>query len=111
MLHKLKALNSRIIFQFLDEVQGNKFNEYAREGLLLVKHRHNQLNKPRWAKVISVGKEVKNVKSGHYIFIENLGWTLRSEINGELFWNTMESKVLLVTEEPPTNLKLSDFTS
>lgn len=101
-LKKLRALNDRIIFQFLQDTSGRMFHEKTKHGIIVAETADKQLSAPRWAKVINVGKDVSNeVKPGMYILIENLMWTTHTEFAWEKFWNTSEEKILCVSDENP----------
>jgi co-chaperonin GroES (HSP10) len=99
---RLRALNDRIIFQFLQDTTGNMFHEKTKHGIIVAENANKQLSAPRWAKVISVGKDVSNeIKSGMYILIENLMWTNHTDFEWEKFWVTSEEKILLISDDNP----------
>jgi len=101
-LEKLKPINDRVLFTFLQDTSGNQFRETTRYGLQIIESKEKQLNAPRWAKVVSVGEEVSSeIYPGLYILIENLGWTLSVVYKDAKFWNTSEEKIIAVSTELP----------
>ena len=104
-LKKLKPLNDRILFTFLQDTRGNQFRETTKFGLQIIEDKDKQMKTPRWGVVISVGEDVSSeITEGLYVLIDPLGWTLNVEFENEKFWNTSEERVIAVTTERPTGL-------
>ena len=101
-LNKIKALNDRIIFKFVQETVGGKFEEKTKSGFLIIEGADKQLKAPRWGQVYKIGRDVSSdITPGMYILIENLMWTEHVVFEGEKLWTTSEEKVLAVSDEMP----------
>lgn len=101
-LKKLKPINDRIIFVFLQNIEGSQFQETTKSGIQIIESKDKQLKGARWGKVISVGENVSSeIYEGLYILIEPLSWTLHVEFQREKFWNTSEDRILAVSTESP----------
>lgn len=104
-LNKLKALNDRIIFKFVQETVGGKFVEKTKSNFVIIEGADKQLKAPRWGIAYKVGKDVsEDIKEGTYILIENLMWTEHVVFEGEKMWTTAEEKVIAVSDEPVDTL-------
>ena len=106
-LDKVKPINTKILFQFVEDIGNHAFQSKSAGGIHLIEDRSNQVNKDRWGKVLKVGPDVDTslVAEGEYILIEALGWTnamkLDSTHDAEKFWFTDFEKVICVSEENP----------
>jgi co-chaperonin GroES (HSP10) len=104
-LASLQPLNKAIIFKFLDEVKNGAFQEKTESGLIMISKPTDQMNKPRWAEVISVGPKCKaeapQIVPGSFIMINPLKWTTNMVYNGEMFWATDFEQVIFVSQEKP----------
>lgn len=101
-LNKLKALNDRIIFKFVQDTTGNMFHEKTKSGFVVIEKADKQLKSARWAQVYKFGKDVSTeIYPGIYILVENLMWTQQVTFEGEKLWTTTEEKVLAVSDELP----------
>ena len=101
-LNKLKAINDRIIFKFVQDTTGNMFHEKTKSGFIIIEKADKQLKTARWCQVYKIGKEVsEEIYPGLYILVENLMWTQHLLFEGEKFWTTTEEKVLAVSDELP----------
>jgi hypothetical protein len=92
----VRAINNHIIFQFVDPVNTKgEFEEAVSEGGLFIKGGFDKSAKlPRWAKVLTVGKDCKLVTPGVTILLPALRWTEGVKHNDEFIWKTDESQVV-----------------
>lgn len=105
-LTKIKPINTKILFQFVEDLDNSQFHGKSKGGIYIVEHDHEQVKLPRWGKVLNVGRDVELVAKGEYILMEALGWTngmtMTGNVHDDRFWFTDESKVMCVTDEAPT---------
>mgnify|MGYP003544301939 FL=1 len=94
----LKPLNDVIIFQFIDEIMGQKraFNDVTSTGIVVVGAASNQRN-ARWGKVVAAGPKSGTIP-GNFILIDGLKWTVDFVIDGEKHWKTEDNYVLAVCD-------------
>ena len=59
------------------------------------------LQKGRWAKVLTIGPDCKEIKVGDFVCIEPQMWTNAFEYDGVQIRKTDESKVMMVSKEEP----------
>lgn len=102
----VRPVNTKILFQFVEDVQNSKFTGKTDSGLVLIERDDNQVKRNRWGKVLAIGPDVvEEITVGSYVLIEALGWTTTMELNetneGERFWFTEHEKILLVSEDEP----------
>ena len=102
----ITPLYDNIIFQFLNDRNSTigLFKEVTESGFEIVANSDDSAKISRWGKVISVGKDVLDVKQHDYILIEKLMWTEASQYNGSSYWKTNEDKVLAISDEKPKSL-------
>ncbi len=93
---KLTPIHEGIAFTFLDEYS-NGFNNVSDGGIIFKSYEHDTATS-RWAKVLAIGPEVKYVKVGDIIYIENLRWTEGYLIEDQRVWFTIEREVMLVRD-------------
>lgn len=101
MSKTLVPIRQDVIFQFLSEVskQGN-FKEKTSWGFEVTRGRqHFEEEGHRIGKVVAVGPECKQVKTGMEVVIQKLMWTNQFGVEGKQYWKTDESKVLAVIEK------------
>jgi co-chaperonin GroES (HSP10) len=104
-LKDLKALNNKIIFQFLQDTTGGQFHETTRHGIVIMENNDKQLNVSRWAKVVKAGPRVsEDISVGDYVLIEALQWTTHIIWNREKFWMTTDEKIMAVSDVKPDGL-------
>ncbi len=105
-MNKLKAINDSILFQFVEKIIGNKFQETTSSGFIIMENEDKQLKSARWGKVLSVGNNVKSedIVVDEYVLIEPLMWTTHLMFNNEKIWRTSESKILATSTECPLTL-------
>ena len=97
---EINVLEDGIIFKFLENISGQSFDNKTNWGFE-IKDKTDDFKRPRWAKALRLGPKVVHVKENDYILIENLQWTAGLEYYGDKFWKTNESRVIMVSEEPP----------
>jgi hypothetical protein len=106
-LETIKPINTKILFQFVEDIENSAFHSKSAGGIHLIEDRSNQVNQDRWGKVLKLGPDVDTslIQEGEYILIEALGWTnamtLTDAHDAEKFWFTDFEKVVCVTEENP----------
>jgi len=99
----MQAVNSNIIFQFVDETTLGRFVNQHHMGILISSLDVNQSSAPRWGRVTHVGPGVSpEVTVGEYVLIEAGKWTRYFEIDGERYWKTDDQQVLFASPEPYT---------
>lgn len=96
---KLKAIGSSIIFQFTNETSSGRFIEKSAGRIILTNQNLDEQGKfARWAKVVSIGTDVKDVEVGQFVLIEALQWTMKHEFEGQAYWRTTEDKILATSD-------------
>lgn len=97
----METVGNYVIFQFVEKsVQGRFVNSHS--TLLISSEDTYQTNLPRWARATHVGDECTCVKPGDYILIEGGKWTTGFEVDGQRYWKTDESVILVTSDEPGT---------
>lgn len=98
MTTTVAPLRDTIIFQFIDETSGIQrgFTDVTKSGIVIAQA-PSQQKVARWGKVVAVGPE-SGVLPGQFVLIEALQWTTRTEIDGDNFWKTEDSRILAVTD-------------
>ena len=106
---KLKALNDTVI------VSDMVFDERLSKGglVLLQDDMKNSGIRPRWAKVYSIGPNVKDVDVGQYIMVSHGRWTrgikIEDENGNQITIRKVDPKdILLVSDEPVNDYTMSD---
>ena len=102
----VRPVNTKILFQFVEDVQNSKFTGKTESGIIITERDDKQVKRNRWGKVLAKGPDVvEEIEDGSFILIEALGRTTTMELNedsaGEKFWFTDHEKVFLVSDEPP----------
>ncbi len=92
----LELIKDSIIFAFEDAVVNNNFVETSASGIFLGKNTHRAANTPRWAKAISIGPDVIDVKRNDRILIEPTMWTIGMVYDGVTLWRTTEKHVIAI---------------
>lgn len=97
----LKALKNHILFKFVDPV--NSKGEFVRAktsfGLEFLSTVDDSSKAPRWAQVVAVGPEVENVATDDFVLIPALRWTIGTKYQGERFWRTDETQIVVVKRD------------
>lgn len=102
---KIRPLGSSILFTFTDKVVKSGGMEHfvppstASGIVVLALNIDEQAKKPRWAKVVAIGPQVKEVCVDEYILITPLRWTTGIVFEGTKIWKTDEKEVLMASEE------------
>lgn len=101
----LRAINSDIIFSFVQDIENGSFSNKTSWGLV-IKNPEADIKQPRWAKVLLKGDDVKNedINVGEYVLVEPLMWTNRIVYENTSLWKTNESKVLATNKTEPENI-------
>lgn len=105
----VKAIRNYIIFQFeRDRVRSNsggrervQFEEKTDWGFDLgsAEQSFDKASKePQWGIITAIGPEVRDLEVGNRVLIEPLKWTVGVDDDGETYWRTDESCVLVVDE-------------
>lgn len=87
---------NNVLFVFVDSVSKGQFQETTESGITIVSDRKRSAEKTRWAKVLAVGPNCKEVEKGDVICIEPLMWSLGFKHDGVEIWKTDETKVMCV---------------
>lgn len=103
----LKALHDKIIV--VDLEHGEK---KTKAGLIIADDSTVEAGdrgiKPRWARVLAVGPDQKDVKENDWILLEHGRWTVGQHLNlgdGEFkFWMADPNGILGVSEEKPEEI-------
>ncbi len=103
----LKAIRNHIVFQFEDQVvrrsnMGKNLSQFAAttDWGFEISSYDEGTKMPRWIKVISVGKDVaEDIKKGSRVLVEPLSWTEAATFEGNPYWRTDETKILLLDED------------
>jgi len=79
-----------------------KFNERLTRGgiLLLGDDKTSAGIRPRWAKVIAIGKEQTAIEVGQYVCIKHGRWTRGIKMEGEIVRRIDIDDILLVSDVP-----------
>ena len=95
----VNPLRDTIIFQFIDETSGlqRSFTEKTASGIIIQQAASLQ-KVARWGEVVAVGPD-SGVNPGEFVLIEGLQWTPRTEIDGDPYWKTDDSRILAVVDK------------
>lgn len=99
----IDVLDDKVVFQFLDEIDGESFKTIRKSGIIVAETQDNQVGEARWAKVLMIGPDVSEVEKDDFILIEPLRWTTGLKVSGfdSKFWMTDEKSVMAVSDEAP----------
>jgi len=100
----LIPLNDSVLFEFLDETSGSqgKFTDRIRSevGIIIPNiGRNHDSKKPRWGRVLAIGPKVDGISVGEYILIEAMMWSNGTKHDGQSFWKTDPSRIMMVTDD------------
>ena len=101
---EVSVLDDGIIFKFLEKISAKMFDNTTTWGFV-IRDATDDVKRPRWGVVERIGPKVTQVSVGQYVLIENLQWTNGLEYNGDKFWKTNESKLMMVSDEKPLEFK------
>ena len=102
MTHQIQAIQNNIIFQFTENVTQTRFVNNSASGIIISQDDGNQTLYPRWGKALYVGPDVREIKPGDFILMEQGKWTLGFLIDDVRYWKTDEDKVICTADEPGT---------
>lgn len=93
---KLRAIKDHVL------VTDMNFNERLTNGgiVLLGDDKTSAGIRPRWAKVIAIGNEQKDIKVGQYIMIKHGRWTRGIEHDGQVIRRVDNDDILVVSDVP-----------
>lgn len=97
---QIEVLEDGIIFKFIEKISGKRFDNATDWGFT-IQDKDNDMKHPRWGIVERIGPKVKHCVVGQYVLIENLQWTNALEYDGDKFWKTNESRVIMTSEKEP----------
>lgn len=97
----LRPLNNSVLFSFLDQTTGDKgkFVERSRGSIIIPVLDSAQNSTHRWVEVVAVGPKAEGVQPGDYALVEALQWTFGSEFEGKKIWRTIDTKIIVVTND------------
>lgn len=102
-MSQIRALTDSVIFSFAQTTRAGYFRSETEWGFKFAADDH-ATDKPRWGLVEFVGPDVKYVQPGDYILIEPLKWTLSVDFKDKQYWRTLESFIMLKSDEKPKDL-------
>ena len=99
----IRPLHNKIFFQFEESIVKNKtgtrgFESVSAAGIVVMANDEDAAKTGRWAKVLSVGPNVSEVKAGDRICIHPLRWTSMMTVDSVNFWQTNDDEVLLIQD-------------
>ena len=99
----IRPLHNKIFFQFDDKIVKNVggvrgFESVSTSGIVVMANDQDATMTGRWAKVLAVGPEVTDIKSGDRICIHPLRWTSMMTVDQVDFWQTNEDEVMLIED-------------
>lgn len=100
-MSNFNPIKNNILFSFLQEISYNNGFENKTDWGFSILSKTTDIKRGRWAEVLNVGPDVKDVKVGDYVFIEPLAWTNKLTYQSRNYWMTNEDKILLISEEKP----------
>lgn len=106
---KLRAIRNSILFAFLQkETKQGYFSEETKWGFTITPNKSRQktgfdesVKKGRWAKVLLVGPECKEVETGDYVCLEPQMWTNGFNYEGIKIRKSDETKIMIISKEKP----------
>ncbi len=102
----LKPIKNNILFQFEDKTvrkndmgrNRSQFAEVTGWGFETSSY-DESTKKPRWGLVRFTGDGVdENIKIGTRVLVEALQWTEGIKHEGEIYWRTNDTKILMIDE-------------
>lgn len=99
----IRPLHNKIFFQFEDRIVSNTtgtrgFESTSESGIVVMSNDEDATMTGRWAKVLSVGPKVSDIKAGDRICIHPLRWTSMMTVDQVNFWQTNDDEVLLIQD-------------
>ncbi|TFH10498.1 MAG: hypothetical protein E4H14_02440 [Candidatus Thorarchaeota archaeon] len=101
----LRPILKHIIFQFVDEVDSKgQFVQTTNWGFTIPGHFDSSAKSPRWATITHAGPDCKDVKVGQQVLIDALKWTPGFKFEGERFWRTDETQIVVARNTPKSKI-------
>lgn len=97
---RISVIEDGVIFKFVEDITNKTFENKTDWGFI-VKDRNNDMKRPRWGKVCAIGPKVTQFDVGDFVLIEHLQWTSGLNYNGDKFWKTNESRVIMTSKSEP----------
>jgi co-chaperonin GroES (HSP10) len=97
---ELNPIHNQIIFDFIEETQGGRFNTKTQNGLFVLEQADKQVDYCRWGRVLAVGPTVEDITVGDIVLIEKLMWTSMFRVTTKEYWVTSEDKILALWDNP-----------
>lgn len=92
----MQPIKDGLFFTFIDETSNSAFTNSASNGIIMVNGAGAQADVARWAKVVAVGPDCRDVHPGDEVLVEAGMWTVAFENSGQRQWKTDESKLIVV---------------
>lgn len=100
---EIEAIRNHVIFQFVEEIQNDRFRNSTHWGLIVTSGDTNQSNIARWGRVTHLGPDViSDIKVKDFILIEEGKWTPHFVLGGNRYWKTDDQVIIAVSDEPYT---------
>lgn len=94
---KLKPLNDKILFKFMDDIKHGFFTEKHDSGIIIdlgQNHKHSS-EVSRLCQVVAIGPKVVNIDVGDIVVVEALKWTTKYPVSSKMVvWMTEQQYVL-----------------
>lgn len=97
---KIEPIRNHIIFEFVEDTTGSKFNETTESGILIVQDKDKQLEDSRQIRLLAVGPDVKGLKAKDAAIVRNLRWTNAFLVDDKKYWLTTEDEILATLAQP-----------
>lgn len=91
---RVKPLSKHFFFKFANEFAGGKFIEKSGSSIILTNQAIDTQHAPRWAEIIEVGPDVKNVEVGDIVLLDAMKWTRAIDFDNMKFWKSDDDQVL-----------------
>lgn len=104
-MENVDLIEKKIAFEFLEDVDSTGFNNKTASGIIIQEQQKNQVDRPRWGRVLKCAHGVTEVAVSDFILVEPLGWTPAIELDetgSKKFWITTEDRIMAVGDAKPT---------
>ena len=91
---RVKPLSKHFFFKFTNDFAGGRFIEKSGSAIILTNQAIDSQNGPRWAEIIEIGPDVKNVDVGDIVLLESMKWTRAINFDNIQFWKSDDDQVL-----------------
>lgn len=96
----LEPIHNQILFRFIEDTSGRRFNQKTTGGIIVVEHKDKQMEYARWGRILAIGPDaVGDFEVADIVLIENLRWTNSFNFDDELLWITTDVDVLAVLND------------